>query len=69
MTRRAPEAVDVPTRGRPEEAVAALVAARMAPGGVYSASVMHDAGCACLAGKPLRACGCEVVRVTWRRVA
>ena len=69
MTSRAPETIDVPTAGRPEEAIAAATAQRVESGASYRATVAHDTGCPCLAGQALRTCTCEIVRVTWRRVA
>lgn len=69
MSRRAPEAVDVATGGRPEAAVAAVAAARLAPGCVFRVCVEHDPGCPCPGGRPLAACTCAVVTVSWRRIA
>lgn len=69
MTGRALKTVDLHTAGRPAEAIAAAAARRVEPGGQYRATVAHDTDCPCLVGRALSACTCEIVRVTWRRVA
>lgn len=63
-------ALEVATLGDPARVLtAALDRLRVQDGGVYVVTVAHDDGCPCVTGRhPLRACTCEIVRVSRRRV-
>jgi hypothetical protein len=62
------ETVEVPTGGRPDEALASAAARWVQPGASYKFTVAHDDGCPCVTGRSLPACTCEIVRLTGRRL-
>jgi len=65
------ETVAVPTRGKPDVALATVASRRWSKAGrVYNVSVAHDDSCPCGGGgRSMSYCTCEIVEVSARRVA
>ena len=60
---------DLPTAGRPAEALAAAARDLVDEPGVIEMSVGHDEGCPCTSGAGMPACTCEIVTLEGKRIA
>lgn len=62
-------AAELPTAGRPQEALAAAALSIADGPFVIELSVAHDEGCPCTSGEAMHACTCEIVFLEGTRVA